>query len=390
MRMLFDVTRLLQSGLHTGIQRVLRSLLAGCDAAGLPALAVSFDGAQWLAHPRLAPHPLQGLAPQPALPPHPIAPGPGDALLMFDASWYLDPWPAVDAALARGARLAAMVHDLLPLQQPQWFRPQLQPLFTHHLACMAERAHAWFVPSATVARGLAQHLGGAGAAPCPRIQVLPHGGDFLLCNGPARPPALPRPKALPATPYHLVVSTLEPRKQHGRILDAFERLWQRGFPASLVFIGALGWKIDALQERLRQHPQRGQKLHHLENLSDPELAYCYTHAQSLIYLSRDEGFGLPVLEAAMLGCPVIASDIPVLRETGQNWPVYLDPASTTALEHALQTWPPQSPPGAAPQRRWEDVARQLHAALLPLSDATRPTATAAPATSAPLADLPLS
>ncbi|MBK7000443.1 MAG: hypothetical protein IPH35_10875 [Rhodoferax sp.] len=45
--------------------------------------------------------------------------------MLADASWYLDPWPAVDAALENGAVLAGFVHDLLPLQQPEWFKPEL-------------------------------------------------------------------------------------------------------------------------------------------------------------------------------------------------------------------------------------------------------------------------
>lgn len=357
-RLLFDVTRLTATGLHTGIQRVLRCLLAACDQLArqqqcVVVRPVSFHDRCWIAHAALQPHPLQGVSAYAMQVSEPIKPGAGDVLLMFDASWYLDPWLAVDAALDCGASLVGMVHDLLPIHHPDWFRPGLSERFAAHLQALCSRADLLFAPSRVVVNQLRQRLGSNG----PPIDILGHGGDFLDAQvGPASLDLL-----LPAVgPFHLVVSTLEPRKQHGLILDAFDILWREGSQQALVLVGSAGWCIDDLLHRLHHHPQWGRRLFHLEGVSDPQLATLYHRAQSLIYLSRDEGFGLPVLEAAMVGCPVLAADIPVLREVGGDWPSYLPVDDVVALTEAVRRLPHRAVTTAGVAgRTWRAVGGRL-------------------------------
>lgn len=356
-RLLFDVTRLVHGGLHTGIQRVVRSLLAACAGLddALQVLPVTCEGGAWRMHPVLAPHPLQGGAPQPVPAAQAICPGAGDVLLLFDASWYIDPWQAVDAARARGARLVGMVHDLLPVRRPEWFRAGLPERFAAHLEALGTRAELLLTPSAVVAGQLRQHLGPA----APPVEVLAHGGDFLAAA--RTPPGA----AVPALPlgcdgrFHLLVSTLEPRKQHAHVLDVFERLWAQGYDQALVFVGATGWCVDPLLARVRAHRERGRRLFHHEGLSDPQLMALYRSAQSLIYLSRDEGFGLPILEAAMAGCPVIAADLPVLREAGGDWPIYLPGDDPSALAAVLRALPARRAATPAAGRSWRMSATRL-------------------------------
>ena len=181
-RLLFDVTRLLESGLHTGIQRVVRCLLTASRASfttrGYEVFPVIFEGDQWRAFESLAPHPGQGLGTVEQGPGDTIVPGDGDVILLFDASWYANPWPAVDAALARGARLVGMVHDLLPLEHPEWFREGLLQRFGDHLQALAARAEQLFVPTSAVRTRLVARLEQLGTTP--PVNVLAHGGDF--CN----------------------------------------------------------------------------------------------------------------------------------------------------------------------------------------------------------------
>ena len=113
--------RTLQSALHTGIQRVVRGLWQGLQACshehGITVLAVRFEGDSWYSVVPLPPHHLQqaGTATGAGrVTSRPLAPRAGDTLLMADASWYLNPWPAVDALLAAGGRVLGLVHDLLP------------------------------------------------------------------------------------------------------------------------------------------------------------------------------------------------------------------------------------------------------------------------------------
>ncbi len=359
MRLLFDVTRLLESQLHTGIQRVVRSLLAASQrrlvSPQCEVLTVTFEGSAWHAYTCLAPHPLEARGNQVQPAGEPIEPGSGDILLLFDASWYCDPWPAVDAALARGARLFGMVHDLLPLQRSAWFRDGLQQRFHTHLQALSERAEQIFVPSQVVRDKLLTAPG----LPATHVQVLPHGADF-------RPPSL-APGTLPdellafaevpQQPLFFVLGTLEPRKNHALVLDAFERLWAAGHSARLLFVGHRGWEVEALLARIDNHPLLGTQLRQAGNLDDAALMWLFTHATALVYMSRDEGFGLPVLEASMLGCPVICADIPVLREVGGGWPRYVEPQAVPLFEALLD--PPARTGTKQAGRTWDQVADRL-------------------------------
>lgn len=363
-RLLFDVTRLVESGLHTGIQRVVRCLLSATQRQlGHPAchiLAVTFEGDQWQAFDHLVPHDCQGLGAHEQSPGQLIEPGDGDVLLMFDASWYASPWAAVDGALARGARLVGMVHDLLPLEHPEWFRPGLEQRFGAHLNELAERAEQLFVPTQSVRGRLMQRLAQQGVQRV--VNVLAHGGDFCsLTPGDDQIEryrhSLPAP-ATPDDPLYLVIGTLEPRKNHALVLDAFDVLWAQGKQPRLLFVGNVGWQVDRLLERLQTHALLNKRLFHAAGLSDPALLWLIRHSTALIYVPRDEGFGLPVLEAAMQGCPVIAADIPVLREAGRHWPCYIEPGCLPELIQAIDTVALREE--AQPfSRTWDDVALQL-------------------------------
>jgi len=363
-RLLFDATRLLESGLHTGIQRVVRCLLAAAQRQfsdrDYQVLPVTFDGDQWQAFDHLAPHPCQGLGVHAQGAGQLIEPGDGDVLLLFDASWYANPWPAVDSALARGARLVGMVHDLLPLEHPEWFREGLKQRFSQHLYQLAERSEQVFVPTQAVRSRLLARLAQHGLQKT--VNVLAHGGDFCTLMPSAEQiesykDLLPAP-ATADDPLYLVIGTLEPRKNHNLVLDAFDALWAQGKQPRLLFVGSVGWQVDRLLERLQNHPLLNQYLFHVANLSDPALLWLIRNSTALIYVPRDEGFGLPVLEASMQACPVIAADIPVLREAGRHWPCYIEPGCLPELIQAIDTFA-QRKTAQLFYRTWDDVALQL-------------------------------
>ena len=91
-------------------------------------------------------------------------------------------------------------------------------------------------------------------------------------------------------------------------------LFRSGREERLVYVGRKGWKADALYERIRNHPERGRRFLFVENASEFELARIYDRSVALISPSRGEGYGLPVVEGALRGKPVILSDLPVYRE----------------------------------------------------------------------------
>jgi glycosyltransferase involved in cell wall biosynthesis len=121
----------------------------------------------------------------------------------------------------------------------------------------------------------------------------------------------------------LMVGTIEPRKAYADTLEAFEKLWNAGIDVNLVIVGKEGWlglpdemrrDIPDTIAKLKGHPENGNRLLFLEGISDEFLNLIYSSCDCLIAASYDEGFGLPLIEAAQKKIALIVRDIPVFRE----------------------------------------------------------------------------
>ena len=131
-------------------------------------------------------------------------------------------------------------------------------------------------------------------------------------------------------PYVLCVGTIEIRKNHKIILDAFEtKLYKYGI--QLIFAGRIGWMVDNLLARIANQAQKNKQFYFLENLNDASIDYLYENAFLTVSASFVEGFGLPLIESIMRGTPVIASDIPVFREVGGEYCDYFNPEDVNDL-----------------------------------------------------------
>ena len=165
-----------------------------------------------------------------------------------------------------------------------------------------------------------------------------------------------------------MVGTLEPRKNHAYVLDVFDKLWREGSKSKLCLIGGIGWKCEALVDRIRQHPQRNGKLFWFAKLDDNGLDYAYCHADALLISSHAEGFGLPIVEALQRGLPVMAGDIPVFREVGGDFVAYFDLTDPKSLEALVTSYHRDKadlaprPPAEWRWIDWRDSANQLVAA----------------------------
>lgn len=145
--------------------------------------------------------------------------------------------------------------------------------------------------------------------------------------------------SLKAKPTFLMVGTLEPRKGYKQTLDAFEQLWHRGIQVNLVFVGERGWLIEEFIDQLENHQQLGHLLFWLESVSDEYLAAIYDTSSCLIAASYGEGFGLPLIEAARHNIPIIARDIPVFREVASNYALYFeDRAEPQVITEVVEKW----------------------------------------------------
>jgi glycosyltransferase involved in cell wall biosynthesis len=165
-----------------------------------------------------------------------------------------------------------------------------------------------------------------------RVEYWHLGADILpLAEDDAVRPAVARMVADTSNPLFLMVGTIEPRKGHALVLDAFEALWAAGNEVRLCWAGKEGWEVDALMARVRNHPELGRRLHFVERFTDAEINLCYANAQALIAASVAEGYGLPIVEAAQHQVPVLASDIPVFREVAGEGARYFGVDDRAAL-----------------------------------------------------------
>lgn len=122
-------------------------------------------------------------------------------------------------------------------------------------------------------------------------------------------------------PFVLMVGTIEPRKNHRLILDAFDQ----GLFADdvhLIFAGRVGWNVEEFKKRIDSHKELGKKLFHIDNATDVDIEFLYEKALCLAFPSYIEGFGLPIIEAIEHGTPVIAGDCKVSREVGREFCEY--------------------------------------------------------------------
>ena len=164
-------------------------------------------------------------------------------------------------------------------------------------------------------------------------------------------------------PSFLMVGTIEPRKGHRQALDAIELLWADGVEANLVIVGQKGWMVDDLVERIQQHPEHHNRLFWLQAISDEMLEEVYRSTHALLAASEGEGFGLPLIEAAKHGLPIIARDMPVFREVAGEHAYYFRGESPQALADALRAWLSlgDAIPASAsmPWLTWKQSSRQL-------------------------------
>lgn len=244
----------------------------------------------------------------------PAAPLEGlEVLVMLDSSYNLAPplAPLLRQAKRDGIRIVSVCHDLLPVRFPRWFTAMNRRTFRRWLQVAAGYSSHFACVSGTTAEDLRAYLAARSDLPIkPGISTWPLGCDFASPLGYARNGA----EGL-AQPYALMVGTVEPRKNHSFVLEAFGRLHSSGrTTASLVVVGRRGWKCGRTVAKLRQAEAEGWLIWLEDGISDGHLASLYRSAACAIQASRAEGFGLPVAEAANFGKPVVLSDIPIFRE----------------------------------------------------------------------------
>lgn len=343
--LLVDISELVQVDSKTGIQRVVRSILRNwllCPPMGWRVEPVYATATEPYRYARQFTSAFLGL---PNLGSHdePVDFNPHDIFFALDLS------PQVQTAKAEfyqhlrlhGVLVKFMVYDLLCVTHPEHFVHGAAFGFSSWLKTVGECDGA-----VCISKAVADELGnwitsrswkrhrpfkiesnplGADVDNSAPSQGLPIDADSVLT-------------ILNQRPCFLMVGTLEPRKGHVQVLDAFEKLWKGGADNNLVIVGKQGWMVDPLVGRLNTHSELGKRLFWLEGISDEYLEKIYAASTCLIAASYGEGFGLPLIEAAQHKLPIIARDIPVFHEVAGEHAYYFNAEQSDELAHALHEW----------------------------------------------------
>lgn len=135
--------------------------------------------------------------------------------------------------------------------------------------------------------------------------------------------------------FVLCVGTLEPRKNHVRLVQAFERLSESFADVHLVIAGSEGWGSAGIRQAVRAS-QASARIHVVGPVSSNTLDALYRSATVFAYPSLYEGFGLPILEAMAAGAPVLTSTTSSMPEVAGDAAVLVDPRSVTAIRLGLE------------------------------------------------------
>jgi glycosyltransferase involved in cell wall biosynthesis len=327
-----DVSVFSKHDAGTGIQRVVREVLAqlfkGCAEAFtvVPVAATRRTGYQTaaLANSLVSGDPGQ----QTLFAGQPVFPVNGDVFLGLDLAAHLLPhhYPELLRWKRAGVSIQMVVYDLLPALRPHWFNPKAAKNFSAWLKALAVFADRFHCISNTVKAELTrwcQTRYGI-ALNDKSVSVFPLGSNLAAPRATSQPVATTRAADLQALAFAqqqattLMVGTIEPRKGHADVLQAFLELWRNGSTSQLMLVGAPGWKTEALQDALADAAATTQKLLWLKDADDTLLAQLYQACSGVIVASKGEGFGLPLIEAAHYDKPVLARDIPVFREVARG------------------------------------------------------------------------
>ena len=259
---------------------------------------------------------------------HPCAAG--DVVLSLGANWWNGHVSALDGLRQDGVRVVRMIYDLIPTLRPQWMIGHETRDITHWIRAALTRSDHVLTISEFSRREIEGYCAEAGLA-LPDLSVVRLGD--VLDDDAGADSGLARPRFVPARPFFLCVCTIDTRKNHRLLVDAWSLLAAAdpdrcpdlvciGFPHVLV--------ADLLRETRGDRAING-RIHLLRNVADAELRWYYRHCLATVYPSRYEGWGLPVAESLAHGKLCLASNAASIPEISPDLPEFFAPHDVAGL-----------------------------------------------------------
>ncbi len=262
-----------------------------------------------------------------------------------------------------GCRFVCLIHDLIPIQFPEYAKPGQDERHRRRIETAAELSDAIIVASNATADALEPYLKRAGRAP--PVLVAPFGW---------RLPAVARHHEVNSRPYFVYLGTIEGRKNHILLLNLWRQLAAnlgREAP-QLILIGRRGTLAQGAVDMLERCPALRGLVIERKAPPDAEMAQLLRDARALLLPSFAEGFGFPLIEALALGVPALCSDLRALRETGGEVPEFIDPLDGAGWREAILDYAASRSPRREAQLHrlkawrptlWEEHFAAVHALL---------------------------
>jgi glycosyltransferase involved in cell wall biosynthesis len=323
---LIDVTHTAQTRLHSGIQRVVREVVPRWDRDHRLQLGVFDAKAACFRSPwEIEVARVLNWSSVFAREAGPDTPPPNKILVPWEVPVILTEFATsrrrTEGLISVGSwssnTLSSISYDLIPYLLPEACSNSTRQAFTETFSVIRS-SHRVSAISQSVADDLvsiARTFSSVGIAePAVRAHPLPTehlnieqidtGRDSNEIGG------------VPGVPLVVSVGNLEPRKNQLRTLLAAEALWREGIAFELVFIGWSGWVKYPLAEEVDRLRARGRPVRIISQASDRLVAVAYSTARFTVFVSRAEGYGLPIAESIAYGTPVLTSDFGAMAEVG--------------------------------------------------------------------------
>jgi glycosyltransferase involved in cell wall biosynthesis len=283
----------------------------------------------------------------------------GDIVITCGLDWDSEVMNLLDDIKSQTQiRIVTTVYDMIPVTNPEYIvSSHYASVLLGHFTNIARSADVVMLNSTTVKNKFVDFCEEIGL-PTPTTVIVPWGYNKDLISE-ALPPFYEQIRS----PFVLTVGTLEIRKNHKVLMDAIRiaKLKDAEFP-QIVIVGRPGWGTIDLQQELNSLFTLESDVVWLKNTTDSELMWLYKNASLLLSPSLDEGYGLPIVEAAAHGTPILISDIPLYRELFPN-SLFADPLNPHEWFEKIVQFSKVTRENSSVHPDWTTAARQIVKAI---------------------------
>ena len=216
------------------------------------------------------------------------------------------------------------IHDVSHERYPEWFSKNYYRFYHYMMPRIGKKAHAVLTVSEFSKKEIVDTLG----INSEKIHVVHSNVPFH--NKPSKEEIFSFKRNPEAERYILAVSSMDPRKNFVRLVEAFDKIKDKSVKLYIIGMSFKAFNTPDLQKLI------GENVHLPGYIPDEKLQTMYQNALLSVYPSLYEGFGLPPLESMTYGCPVINSDIPALREVSQDAALYVDPYNVEDITEKIE------------------------------------------------------